>query len=241
MCFPARFGLAVQLELAVKRVVLADSHEVFRTGIATTISTNDGYRIVAQCSTSTRLLQAVSAFPGCVAIVAASLGTDLEQLRRSLKQTASQGIAIAEDGQSARHFSGVFHGIVSRDMAPAALMECIRQVTFGRSWISPAIADLASASEDWVGMRVRDRLTNREIQVAALLLQGYKNREISLRLGASEQVVKNCFRTIYEKSGVGDRLELALFIHHHGELAKAVAEVSREIEADPAPYSSAVA
>lgn len=81
------------------------------------------------------------------------------------------------------------------------------------------------------------------MRVAALLLEGCKNREMSLRLGKSEQVIKNCFRNIYDKSGMSDRLELALFIHRHRELAKAVASAAEEIKAEElsAAYSIAVA
>ena len=227
----------------MKKVVLADSHEVYRTGIAATLSTRDEYRIVAQCSTSARLMQAVSAFPGCVAIVAVSLGTDLQQLRGCLEQTTSRAIAIVEDHQHAKDLPAIFHGVVSRDIAPTALLECMRQVTFGRRWMAPDVANSELSREDPVGMRVRNRLTPREMRVAAMLLQGRKNREISIRLGTSEQVIKNCYRSIYEKSGAGDRLELALFIHHHKTLSAAVAAVAEEIKAEElcAACSTAVA
>ena len=48
-----------------------------------------------------------------------------------------------------------------------------------------------------------------------LLLQGYKNKDIAEALGNSEQVIKNYLRSIFDKTGVSDRLELALFAIHH--------------------------
>jgi DNA-binding NarL/FixJ family response regulator len=225
------------------KVVLADSHEVFRAGIAKTISIKDDYRIVAQCSNPTRLLQAISAFPGCVAIVATCLRIDLNELRSCLERTASRAIAVVEQGEIARHSSKTFLGVVSRDVTPAALLDCVRRVALGYSWIAAELKDCMSAREDMVGMSVRDRLTPREMRIAAMLLQGRKNREISLRLGTTEQVIKNCFRSIYEKSGVGDRLELVVFIHKHESLVRAVAAVARAIKAEElsAAYSTAVA
>ena len=53
------------------------------------------------------------------------------------------------------------------------------------------------------------------MQVVALLMQGCKNKEIALRLGTTEQVIKNYLRNIYDKTGVSDRLELALYAIHH--------------------------
>src|SRR5258708_16153972 len=42
-------------------------------------------------------------------------------------------------------------------------------------------------------------------------MQGMKNKEIALRVGTNEQVVKNYLRKVYDKLGVADRLELALY------------------------------
>jgi DNA-binding NarL/FixJ family response regulator len=66
----------------------------------------------------------------------------------------------------------------------------------------------------------------------ALIGQGCKNREIALRLNTTEQVIKNYLRSIYDKTGVSDRLELALFTIHHRTLAAAAAEVGSQMEAE---------
>jgi DNA-binding NarL/FixJ family response regulator len=74
---------------------------------------------------------------------------------------------------------------------------------------------------DAVGARVRDRLTPKEMQIVALIVQGCKNKDIASQLGTKEQVIKNYLRSIYDKIGVSDRLELALFTLHHRLLAEA--------------------
>ncbi len=61
------------------------------------------------------------------------------------------------------------------------------------------------------------------MQIVALIVQGCKNKEIAAQLGTKEQVIKNYLRTIYDKTGVSDRLELALFTIHHRVLAEAAA------------------
>ncbi len=52
---------------------------------------------------------------------------------------------------------------------------------------------------------------------------GYKNKEIAGQLGTTEQVVKNYLKNVYDKAGVSNRLELALFTIHHRILAEAAA------------------
>ena len=64
-------------------------------------------------------------------------------------------------------------------------------------------------------MQPRDQLTAREIQVSTLVWQGLTNREIAKIIGTTEQVVKNYLRKVYDKLGVADRLELALFCLHN--------------------------
>jgi DNA-binding NarL/FixJ family response regulator len=98
-----------------------------------------------------------------------------------------------------------------------------------------------SPEEDMVGTRVRDRLTPKEMRIVALIAQGCKNREIALRLKTTEQVIKNYLRSIYDKTGVSDRLELALFTIHHRVLAQAAAEVGSKIDSEDRLSPSAVA
>jgi DNA-binding NarL/FixJ family response regulator len=56
-------------------------------------------------------------------------------------------------------------------------------------------------------------------------VQGYKNKDIATELGTSEQVIKNYLRSIFDKTGVSDRLELALFTLHHRILLDAANQV----------------
>ena len=62
-----------------------------------------------------------------------------------------------------------------------------------------------------------------------MIAEGSKNKEIALQLGTKEQVVKNYLRSIYDKTGVSDRLELALFTIHHRALAEAAERVREKL------------
>ena len=75
-------------------------------------------------------------------------------------------------------------------------------------------------------------------RIVALIVQGCKNREIAIRLKTTEQVIKNYLRSIYDKTGVSDRLELALFTIHHRVLAQAAAEVGSKLDIEE--HASAV-
>jgi DNA-binding NarL/FixJ family response regulator len=89
--------------------------------------------------------------------------------------------------------------------------------------VQDTVESKETAENDLVGARVRDRLTAKELKIVALIVQGYKNKEIATQLGTTEQVIKNYLRNVYDKIGVSDRLELALFTIHHRILAEAAA------------------
>lgn len=65
-------------------------------------------------------------------------------------------------------------------------------------------------------MTPRERLTQKEIQIAILVWEGMTNREIGRIIGTTEQVIKNHLRNTFDKLGVWSRLELAMYVASHG-------------------------
>lgn len=227
----------------MNKIILADSQAIFRAGTAKVLAMDDDLRIIAQCTDLDRLFHAISTFPGSIVLFASSLRPDFDRLRILLETTGSRGVVIAENNESAgTYLQQGFHGVVFRNVTGPALAECVRHVAAGQIWHSPQVMTQGSPEDDMVGARVRDRLTPKEMRIVALIVQGCKNREIALRLKTTEQVIKNYLRSIYDKTGVGDRLELALFTIHHRVLAQAAAEVGNRLEAEEQrPASGAVA
>jgi DNA-binding NarL/FixJ family response regulator len=86
----------------------------------------------------------------------------------------------------------------------------------------PSKVNSATLESDLVGERARSRLSKKELQIVGLIVQGYKNKDIAQELNNSEQVIKNYLRSIFDKTGVSDRLELALFTIHHRILLDSV-------------------
>jgi DNA-binding CsgD family transcriptional regulator len=97
------------------------------------------------------------------------------------------------------------------------------------------------------------QLTPKETLIVSCVTQGMKNKEIAVRVGTTEQVVKNYLRKVYDKLGVADRLELALYCLHHRVLegvktvpagdqavaaAAAAAGASSNSSAEPVPTSN---
>ncbi len=217
----------------MNKVILADSQAIFRAGTAKVLAMDEDMRIIAQCTDLERMMHAVATFPGSIVLMAASLRPDMQRLRTLLESTGCRGIVIAENNESANAFlQQGFRGVVFRNVTGPALVECVRRVASGETWTPPQLMMPESPEEDMVGARVRDRLTPKEMRIVALIVQGCKNREIALRLKTTEQVIKNYLRSIYDKTGVSDRLELALFTIHHRQLSAAATEMGNRLEAE---------
>jgi DNA-binding NarL/FixJ family response regulator len=226
----------------MNKIILADSQAIFRAGTAKVLAMDEDMRIIAQCTDLDRLHHAISTVPGSIAIFAASMRPDFNRLRMLLDTTSGKGIVIAENNESAStYLQQGFRGVVFRNVNGPSLVECVQRVASGETWMPPQLMQVESPEEDMVGTRVRDRLTPKEMRIVALIVQGCKNREIASRLKTTEQVIKNYLRSIYDKTGVSDRLELALFTIHHRVLAQAAAEVGTKLEIEEQAAPPAVA
>ena len=205
----------------INKIILSDSQAIFRAGTAKVLAMDEDLRIIAQCTDLDRMHHAITTFPGAVVVFAASMRPNMDRLHSLLQATGSRGVVIAENNETASaYLQQGFSGVVFRNVTGQSLIECVRSVASGGTWIPPQLMVADSPEEDMVGTRVRDRLTPKEMRIVALIVQGCKNREIALRLKTTEQVIKNYLRSVYDKTGVSDRLELALFTIHHRVLAR---------------------
>jgi len=206
------------------KIILADNQAIFRTGVAKVLAVEDDLRIVAQADNSEKMMMALEKFHASVMIFGSDLQANLQDVVEVARRLKTKLVLIADTGQDSRHYlaNGV-SGVIYRNVSGEALVQCVRKVNKGETWVQDTHESKETAENDLVGARVRDRLTAKELKIVALIVQGYKNKEIAVQLGTTEQVIKNYLRNVYDKIGVSDRLELALFTIHHRILAEAAA------------------
>ena len=186
------------------KLILADNQAIFRAGIAKVLAVEDEMRIVAQAQTAEQMFMALDKFRAAVLIIAGGFHSDFTSVLSAANKNKTRVVVLADTGESAqRYMAAGAHGVVYRNVTSPALVDCVRKIARGESWVQ----DMAVPSE----------LTENDI------VQGYKNKEIATQLGTTEQVIKNYLRNVYDKIGVSDRLELALFTIHHRILNEAAA------------------
>jgi DNA-binding NarL/FixJ family response regulator len=207
-----------------KSIIIADNYPVFRAGMARFLAIEDEFRIIGQCDDLPRFYKAVESSNGAIAIFATSLEPRLTELVERAQSSKVRFVAVLDKTDRPEPYLRYdIDGILYRDVGHAEILKCLRAVARGGKHVQqPRKAVSANFETDIVGERARDRLSKKELQIIGLLIQGYKNKDIAEELKNSEQVIKNYLRSIFDKTGVSDRLELALFTLHHRILLEAV-------------------
>jgi len=205
----------------VKRIILADNQMIFRTGATRVLSLEDDMEVVAQCGDLVRLKEAVGSLHYSIVIFPSSFTADIHDLLDWIAQAGSKAVVVLEHGATLEDsIAKRLDGVLLRSVAGPQLVDCVKRVANGERCVQRASVR-SMPPPDRVGARVLERLTPKEIQIMGLVAEGCKNREIAARLTTKEQVVKNYLRGIFDKTGVSDRLELALFTIHHRSIAEA--------------------
>ena len=208
-------------------VIIADHQAIFRAGIAKVLAVEEDIRIVGQPQSPEQLLNALDKLRSHVLILSTNFLSSLAEIQELASTHHIALLMLAENAEHASDFMRMgVQGVIYRSACGNIAVEAVRRLSRGQPFMQSPNPDDADVSEDLVGTRVRDRLSDRELRIVAAVVQGYKNREIALQLYTSEQMIKNALRNIFDKIGVSDRLELALFVVHHRILAQATASVA---------------
>ncbi len=213
-------------------VIIADHQAIFRAGVAKVLAVEDDIRIVGQPHSHEQMLNVLEHLRAHVLLVSAQFLPLFEQIRTLTYGQSTRILVLAEPTDEASAFVAMgIHGVVYRSVNGAAVVDAVRRLARGETYIHTPNSSVTEISEDLVGIRVRDRLSEKELRIIALVVRGHTNRDIAALTDTSEQVVKNSIRAIFDKIGVSDRLELVLFVLHHRMLAHATASV--KIDTDP--------
>jgi DNA-binding NarL/FixJ family response regulator len=115
-------------------------------------------------------------------------------------------------------------GVVLKEVATQTLLKCIQCVTEGQYWVGRAgVADLVQTLREMTAAsngndeekRPLFSLTKRELDIVGAIVKGLTNKDIARAFSISEDTVKHHLTNIFNKAGVSNRLELALFAVHH--------------------------
>jgi two-component system, NarL family, nitrate/nitrite response regulator NarL len=218
--------------LAAIRVLLIDDQNLFRDAISNLLSTQPGIDVVGCADTLSTAVDMLRALNPDVALVGwSSSSASGQKIFAAIHESRlrTRVIMLVNDEAKEDFVEAVRQGccgIVPKDTSTELLIKSIRKVHAGEFWLdrlttADLIRRLARKSPTVttgarMGLREQGAvLSHREREIVVLVAQGFKNKEMAERMFISEQTVKNHLHNIFDKLGVSDRLELALYAIHH--------------------------
>jgi DNA-binding NarL/FixJ family response regulator len=207
------------------RVLVADDHAIFREGLRKLLEGAGDIAVVGEAGDGEEAVRLLHKLKPDVLLldlrmpVKDGLGV-LEEMNGDSAQTR---VILVTEGENEHDVVRAMRlgarGVVWKQSASALLLKSIRKVNAGEIWLdnrmTAELIDAFKKSSDSGARREKPLLSPREKEIVHLVAQGFRNREIAEKLFISEQTVKNHLHNIFDKLGVSDRLELALYAIHH--------------------------
>ena len=203
------------------RVIVADTQAIFRAGLRKIFAVEDDVRVVGQAETLSQTFSAAKKFSADLMLFEAALAPNpAEAVSDLLRQNPGLRLVVVTPEPNEELTLELLRrgacGVVSREVEPELMVDCLRKVSKGESWLDSRGMQWVLEAYRTQGTRggspkTKVQLTPKESLIVSCVTQGMKNKEIAVRVGTTEQVVKNYLRKVYDKLGVADRLELALY------------------------------
>lgn len=209
------------------RLLIADDQRLFREGLGLLLETDPRLQVIGYAKDGAEAVALARRLKPDVLLLDMTMpGVPAVETLQSLaaRSLSVRTILITPSIDRIDVLSALLHGargIVMKNAAPELLFKSIYAVMDGQYWIGrEAVSDLVAALRE-SGSAVkpptprRFNLTPRELDIIREVVGGQANKEIGERLGVAEPTVKHHLTSIYDKLGVSNRLELALFAVHH--------------------------
>src|SRR6202522_4232411 len=215
------------------RILIADDHPIVRDGLKKLLSLEEDFQIVGEAADGCEVLDKVQDLDPDVLLLDLRMPnldglSALQALQQTNKRTRVIVLTASEDkNEFVQAMKLGCSGIVLKQTAPELIVKSIRKVNGGEIWLdshttAAVMRQFASPGEPGgpangsTKTRERSPLSQREREIVQLVAQGFKNKEMAEKMFISEQTVKNHLHNIFDKLGVSDRLELALYAIHKG-------------------------
>jgi len=206
------------------RIIIADSEAIFRAGMSKIFTQEPELEVIAQTDSLAQTLTTVAETEADVILFEAGLSlTPAEAVTEVMRRALPPAKIILVSQRSSEHETVDFlrrgvRGILTRSVSPDLLIRCVRKVCAGETWLDNQgvnwIIDAYRSQAQLGTGKQALRFSEKEMLIISGVTQGLKNKDIAVQVGTTEQVVKNYLRKIYDKLGVADRLELALYSMH---------------------------
>ncbi len=206
------------------KIVIADSHPLFRKGLAYILSLDTTMNFLGEAANSEEALALFHKTQPDLAIVDLHLGNEsgLDLIREAKQQGISCKFVLLTSSMTELDFKRAkeinVDGYVLKEALPEELMHALRIISRGRKYYDPGVLDLVIKSQEspFQADGHVNQLTPKEREVLLELGMGLSNKEISQALYISEYTVKKHVSQVLAKLELADRTHAALYANAKG-------------------------
>ncbi len=201
------------------RVVVVDDHAVVRRGLVELFAAAGDIEVVADVDDGSAAVAAVVEHKPDVVLMDLSMPImdGVEATRQLSEQAPNVAVVIltsfSEQSRILDAIDAGAAGYLLKDAEPDELMRGVRAAALGEAPFSPKAA---KALLNRTAQREATELTNREREVLVCVASGLPNKLIARRLGISEKTVKSHLTSVFQRIGVTDRTQAALWAQRNG-------------------------
>jgi DNA-binding NarL/FixJ family response regulator len=202
-----------------RRVVLVDDHTLFRDGLRTILEIEDDFEVVADADNAEDVVELMWQTKPDVLLLDIRMpqGNGLDAVPAVVRISPGTSVLVLtacdEIEEHVRAFRLGAKGVVLKDSARQTLIQAIRAVCRGETWMDPRmrgvlVAELGRGQSESsaLGAGRDDGLTDRELEIVRLVAAGKKNKEVADILAISERTVRTNLTSVFQKLGVRDRM-----------------------------------
>jgi two-component system invasion response regulator UvrY len=197
------------------KILIADDHAVVREGLKQILSENPNINVTAEASTGHEVLQQIEKNNFDLVVLDISMpgrgGLDiLKEIRNKRPKLPVLILSMYPEEQYAvRVLKAGASGYMTKDSAPNELINAIKQISKGKKYVSPSLAErLAVDLEVTTGRPLHESLSDREYQVMCMIASGKTLKEIAEQLSLSIKTISTYRSRILEKMNMKSNAEL---------------------------------
>lgn len=217
------------MEMKSIRVLIVDDHEIVREGLQTLLAEEPDFEVVGAAGDGAVAVDlAEKTAPDVILMDLVMPGLDgIEAIRRIHNQNPQARVLVlttfADDQRVREAIQAGATGYLLKDVLKADLLRALRDAAAGRPSLHPEVQqhlmrEIARRGASPVSQQPspHESLTERETSILRLLAEGRSNKEIAAALHLTEGTIKGYVSTIFDKLGVEDRTQAALYAVRNG-------------------------
>jgi two-component system, NarL family, nitrate/nitrite response regulator NarL len=209
------------------RIVIADDHPILRDGLRRLLEAEPRFEVIGEAGDGDEAVAQVAKLRPDILLL--DLAMPRANGLKTLQELSELGIPVRpvlltaeinpEETITALQLGA--RGVILKESATQLLYRCLQAVMAGEYWVGhDRVHDIvqhlrAATRQADAPATPAQMLTRREMQIVAAIVEGASNKDIGRQFDLSEQTVKNHLSHIFDKVGVSNRLELALYAVHH--------------------------